>query len=161
MAASCSWTETSGDVETALLAPGELERAAAVGALGFAPRSEQLTERLTRALAAPEPALRAAACQAIGQQRWRAGTARLLALAGDPAPPVRSEAMRALVALDAPGLDAKLSAALETDPAAPVRATAAELLARFPGPARRQRAGPRGKNRHGRERETRRRAVLA
>jgi len=134
VAASCSWAETSAEIETALAASAELERSAAVGALGFAPRSEQLNERLARACDAPEPSLRAAACQAIAQQRWRGGTARLLTLAADADPGVRSEAMRALVAVDAPGLEARLSGVLETDAAPPVRATAAELLSRFTGP---------------------------
>ena len=134
VAASCSWAETSSDVEAALAGPGELEKSSGVAALGFAPRSEQLTERLLRACDAPEPSLRVAAAQAIAQQRWRGGTARLTALAADTEPEVRGEALRSLAALDAPGLEARLSAALEKDAAPAVRATAAGLLGRYPTP---------------------------
>jgi HEAT repeat protein len=134
VAASCSWAETSAEVESALGSPSELERSAAVGALGFAPRSEQVTERLTRAAQSPEPSVRVAACQAIAQQRWRGGTARVLALVTDADPAVRGEALRSLVALDAPGIEARLSGVLETDPTPSVRGTAADLLGRFTGP---------------------------
>lgn len=134
VAASCSWKDSLADVEAAYGAPGELERAAAIGALGFAPRTEQLTERLTRATDAVEPSLRSAACQAIAQQRWRGGTARLNALAADADAGVRSEALKGLVALDAPGLEGKLGTLLEKDASPQVRATAAGLLARFTSP---------------------------
>lgn len=134
VAASCSWKESHADVEAAFSAPGELERASAIAALGFAPRTEQLTERLTRATDAVEPALRAAACQAIAQQRWRGGTARLNALAADPDAEVRSAALKGLVVLDAPGLEGKLGALLEKDGSPVVRAAAAELLALFSSP---------------------------
>jgi len=133
VAASCSWTIAAPAVETALAGTSELERSASVAALGFAPRTEQLTERLARATDAPEPSVRRAACQAIGQQRWRAATPRLSVLASDADPGVRAEALQTLVALDAPGLEAKLTAALEKDPAPAVRASAAGLLARFAG----------------------------
>jgi hypothetical protein len=134
VAASCSWTEASSEVESALNGPGEVERSAAIAALGFAPKSEQLTERLSRALDSPEPTSRIAACQAIAQQRWRGGTARLTTVAADADPEVRSEALRSLVALDAPGIEAKLGTALEKDSSAVVRAAAAGLLARFSSP---------------------------
>ena len=134
VAASCSWTEAGADVEAALAAPGELERSAALAALGFAPRTAQLTERLRRALDSADASSRAAACQAIAQQRWRGGTARLTTVADDAEPQVRNEALRALVALDAPGIEARLGTALEKDASADVRAAAAALLARFSSP---------------------------
>ncbi|MDP1826189.1 MAG: HEAT repeat domain-containing protein [Archangium sp.] len=134
VAASCSWKDSLADVEAAFGAAGELERASAIAALGHAPRTEQLTERLTRATDAVEPSLRVAACQAIAQQRWRGGTARLDALAADAVPEVRSEAVRGLVALDAPGLEARLGTLLEKDASPVVRATAAGLLSRFTSP---------------------------
>lgn len=134
VAASCSWFEAQSDVLAALSGPSVLERSSAVGALGFAPRSEQLNERLLRASDSTDGPMRAAACQAIGQQRWRAGTARVSALAADAEPEVRGAALRALAGLDAPGLEAKLGTALEKDGSPLVRAAAAELLARFTGP---------------------------
>lgn len=134
IAASCDWAATSAEVETALRAPGLLERSAAVAVLGFAPQSEQVTERLLRATDAAEPALRKAACQAIGQRRWRGGISRMTALAADADAEVRAEALKSLVALDAPNLDGRLATVLEKDPAPPVRGLAAELLTRFPGP---------------------------
>ncbi len=133
VATSCSWTLAGPAVEAALAAPRELERAASMAALGFAPRTEQLTQRLERATTAPEPSVRSAACQAIAQQRWRAATPRLLTLATDVDAGVRAEALRSLVALDAPGLEARLVAALEKDSAPTVRAAAATLLSRFSG----------------------------
>ncbi len=134
VAASCDWEATRDDVEAAFNAPAVFDRAAAVTALGFSPRSEQLTDRLLRASDAPEPALRSASCRAIGRQGWRGGAARLSAMTGDEEPEVRSEALTALVALDAPALEAKLSSALENDASPQVRATAATLLARFTSP---------------------------
>lgn len=134
IAASCDWGAASAELEAALQAPGVMERAAAVSALGFAPLSEQVTERLLRAAGAAEAPLRRAACQSIGQKRWRGGIARLVALAADAEPDVRGEALKALVAVDAPGMAGRLTAALEKDPSPVVRALAAELLLRFPGP---------------------------
>ena len=133
VAASCSWASAGPVVEAALAGPSALERSAAVAALGFGPRSEQLTERLVRATNAPEASVRIAACQAIGQQRWRGGTPRLVTLVSDSAPGVRAEALRTLVTLDAPAMEGRLVTALEKDPAAAVRAAAATLLGRFTG----------------------------
>lgn len=134
VAASCDWGATSKDVEAALQAPGVTERAAAVAALGFAPQSEQVTERLLRATDATEPALRKAACQSIGQKRWRAGIQRVTALSGDQDAEVRAEALKSLVALDAPNTEGRLTGALEKDTSPLVRVLAAELLPRFGGP---------------------------
>jgi HEAT repeat protein len=133
VAASCSWAEASADVEAALQAPGLLERSSAVLALGFAPKSEQLNERLLRASSAQEAGVRKAACQSIAQQRWRGGIAGLTLLLKDAEPEVRAEAMRTLVALDAPSVDKSLIAALEKDPSPVARSAAADLLGRFLG----------------------------
>ncbi len=134
IAASCSWSAAKEDVEAAFISHELFDRAAAVSALGFSPRSEQLTERLLRASDAEEPSLRVAACRAMARQRWRGGVARLTAMASEETPEVRSEALSALVALDAPALDVKLSSVLEKDASPQVRATAAGLLAGFTSP---------------------------
>ncbi len=126
-AASCSWSVVEPEVKAALAA-SHAERAAAVAALGFAPRTEALTEQLSFALGAREEAVRVAACDAIRQQRWRGGLGRVERLAADPSPAVRGAALRALAALDAPGLEARLVRALDGDPEAMVRAAAGELL---------------------------------
>ena len=133
VAASCSWAAAGPVVEAALFGPSEMERAAAIAALGFGVRSEQLTERLLHATDAPEPSVRRAACQAMAQQRWRGGVVRLLALAADEDAGVRTEALTSLVTLDAPAMERKLVAAMEKDPAPAVRASAASLLSRFSG----------------------------
>ncbi|MDP3151149.1 MAG: HEAT repeat domain-containing protein [Archangium sp.] len=134
VAASCDWEAAREDVEAAFTAPPAFDRAAAVAALGFFPRSEPLTERLLRASEAPEPALRSAACRAIGRSGWRGGVARLVVMTADESAEVRTDALSALVALDAPAVEAKLSAALEKDASPQVRATAAGLLVRFTSP---------------------------
>ncbi|MGV3625330.1 MAG: HEAT repeat domain-containing protein [Archangium sp.] len=129
IAAFCSWPETASEVEAALRAPEVWQRAAAVEALGFSPSSAQLQERLQFASNAKEPELRQAAAKAIGARRWRGGTQRVEALTVDPDAAVRVEALKAARALDAPGVENRLSRALENDVAPEVRRTAADLLA--------------------------------
>lgn len=134
VAAFCAWPEAAADVELALRDDDVHTRAAGVEALGFAPTSQQLLERLQFAASAKEPEIRRAAAKAIGARRWRGGTQKLEALMNDAAPSVRVEAVKAARAVDAPGIEAKLARSLENDPAPEVRRTAAELLALSPSP---------------------------
>lgn len=128
VAAFCAWPEAAPAVELALRDEDVSKRAAAVDALGFAPSTPQLRERLGFAASAKEVELRRAAARAIGAKRWRGGLPRIEALEADGDAAVRVEAFKAARALDAPGLEGRLARALATDTAPEVRATCAELL---------------------------------
>jgi HEAT repeat protein len=133
-AAACGAPGVRALVLETLRSPEPLFRAAAVRALGFGAKDEAARAALAAASADPQGPVRAAASEAITQQRWRQLAPLAQARLGDEVAAVRAAALGALAALEAPGAEASLCAALERDPDALVRAAAARHLARFAGP---------------------------
>lgn len=133
-AAACRWEVAAAEVWRVLRSPALGDRVAGVGALASAPASEQLFEQLRHASGAPEAELRAAAIDSMAARRWRGGLGRVTALVTDEDARVRAAALRALLTLEAEGVESRLVSRLGADPAPEVRMLAAELLGRLGSP---------------------------
>ncbi|MFO0596594.1 MAG: HEAT repeat domain-containing protein [Myxococcaceae bacterium] len=134
VAASCRWADARDEVEAQLRANPSGDLAAAIAALAFAPQGPQTWERLALATSNPDAQVRAAACEAIGEARWRGGLDRVVALLKDPEPVVRASAIPAALVLDAPHLDGPLAFLLAGDVSPAVRQAAARALGELGGP---------------------------
>ncbi|MFZ5441751.1 MAG: HEAT repeat domain-containing protein [Myxococcota bacterium] len=133
-AASCRWDAAAPEVARVLRSVDPGERMAGVAALAWAPHSEQVFEQLRAASSAAEPELRVAACEAMAARRWRGGITSLNRLVLDEQGAVRVAALRALLTLDAEGIEGRLVSRLAADPSPEVRKVAAELLGRLGSP---------------------------